>query len=114
MCAITARLEVPAGEGSQQFIQALLKFPIPFCLFVFALQFLKRGHQRLGYVPSPVDAKAPLPACSGPTAIVDGRGCHIYARLSVARTALMNAFTFAASFLPGRDSTPEETSTPHG
>src|SRR5215471_13914088 len=46
--------------GLEQQIEALLELPIALGLFVFALQFLERGHQSLGNVASAVAPEAPV------------------------------------------------------
>ena len=74
----------PASVGVQEFIQTTLEFAIAFCLIVFALQFFKRGHQRLGDVAPSVDAEATFDcSLARLIALHNCRGHHIaYTSLS--------------------------------
>src|SRR5208282_4007821 len=106
--------------GLQQQVKTLLELAIALGFFVFALQFIERGHQRLRNVAPAVSAETPgnggfgpkFPGCLGLFGC--GRARHRQLASSMARTARTKARTFRGSLLPGACSTPEETSTPHG
>src|ERR1019366_9939641 len=47
-----------SGVGLEKEIETLLEFAIALGLFVFALEFLERGHQRFRNIAAAVDAEA--------------------------------------------------------